>query len=287
MEHMACGLKEIKFDSGGAESMTFSGYGAVFGNVDHNGDVIVNGAFSDALAVARRTGNWPALLSQHGGWGMTAGDLVPVGIITDLAEDGRGLKMEAKLADTPRGLEYYRLMKMKPRPAINGLSIGYIAKEWTPRSKPDEPRRTLKKVDLIEISLVTFPANPKALVRQVKAIDKDLETAIDWLGKAIDLHEGHMDGSVPTSEESQQEMMDMMKNAYAALTSRKKSGGMKSCTEREFERYLMQDAGMTRSEARIIISRGFKALTATQDAGSVDDETAEALLRLECIIKPK
>lgn len=171
MERIACGMIELKF-TGGESAMTFSGYGAVFGNTDAYGDVIVPGAFADTLSAARKSGLWPAMLSQHGGWGMTADDLTPVGVWTDLAEDGKGLRVEGKLADTPRGQELYKLMKMEPRPAINGLSIGYIAKEWTARSKPDEPRRTLKKIDLIEISPVTFPANGKARVQAVKAIEE-------------------------------------------------------------------------------------------------------------------
>lgn len=172
MERAAVGLIEVKFDDTAKDVRTFSGYGSVFGNVDAYGDVIVPGAFADTLANARKSGLWPAMLSQHGGWGMSAEDLTPVGIWTDLAEDGKGLKVHGQLADTPRGRELHELMKMSPRPAINGLSIGYIAKEWTARSKPDEPRRTLKKIDLIEISPVTFPANLKARVQAVKAIDE-------------------------------------------------------------------------------------------------------------------
>ena len=150
------------------------------------------------------------MLSQHGGWGVTADDLTPVGVFTELAEDGTGLKFEAELADTTRATDLYKLMKMKPRPAINGMSIGYIPKEWDPRTKPEDPRRRLKRVDVVEISLVTFPANPRARVNNVK------------------------------------------------------SGGF---TEREFERLLMQDAGLSRTEARVVINQGFKALNATQDAG--------------------
>jgi hypothetical protein len=68
---------------------------------------------------------------------------------------------------------------MTPRPAINGLSIGYIAKDWSMRSRPDEPRRTLKSVDLMEVSLVTMPANPKARVQSVKALNpREIEDAL-------------------------------------------------------------------------------------------------------------
>lgn len=45
-------------------------------------------------------------------------------------------------------------------------------------------------------------------------------------------------------------------------------GSVKSLfTEREFERMLTRDAGLTRSEASIVINRGVKALLATRDAG--------------------
>lgn len=213
MDRLTCGLVELKFaEGGGAEvARKFSGHGAVFKNVDAFGDVIEPGAFAAWLAdVKAGKQDWPAMLSQHGGWGLTAEDLTPVGMYSELSEDGEGLAIEGQLADTPRGNELYTLMKMKPRPAINGLSIGYIPKEWEERTKPSEPRRRLKRLDVIEISPVTFPANRRARVTGVK------------------------------------------------------SGGF---TERDFERLLMQDAGLSRSEARVVINSGFKSLLAMQDAG--------------------
>lgn len=170
MERLSCGLVEIKF---APEGMSFDGYGAVFGNVDSYGDVIEAGSFASYLSdVQAGKQNWPAMLLQHGGYGMTAEDMTPIGVWTSLAEDGKGLKVSGKLADTPRGREIYALMKMEPRPAIDGLSIGYIAKDWEPRSKPEDPRRRLKRIDLVEISPVTFPANGKARVSSVKSIEE-------------------------------------------------------------------------------------------------------------------
>lgn len=170
IQRLNCTLNEIKLAPTDAGTMEFSGYGAVFGNVDAYGDVIEPGAFSKFLAdVKSGDQQWPAMLLQHGGWGMSADDMTPVGVWTDLAEDGTGLKVSGRLADTPRGSEIYKLMKMEPRPAINGLSIGYIAKEWEQRTKPEDPRRRLKRIDLIEISPVTFPANGKARVDSIKS----------------------------------------------------------------------------------------------------------------------
>jgi HK97 family phage prohead protease len=221
MDRLACGLIEIKFSGSDANTRKFSGHGAVFKNVDSYGDVIEPGAFASWLAdVKAGKQEWPAMLSQHGGWGMSAEDMTPVGVWTDVGEDGTGLKVEGQLAETPRGGELYTLMKMEPRPAINGMSIGYIPKEWEPRSKPEDPKRRLKKVDVVEISLVTFPANRRARVTNVKG------------------------------------------------------GGL---TERDFERLLTQDAGLSRSEARVVINHGFKSLLTMQDAGADESKELEEL----------
>lgn len=164
---------ECKFDAG-SEAMTFAGYGARFNNIDSYGDVIAPGAFTKTLKEARSSGNWPAMLLQHGSF-LGGDDNMPVGVWTEMREDEKGLWVEGRLADTQRGRDAYALLKMSPRPAINGMSIGFRATEWTMRSKPEEPRRTLKAVDLMEVSLVTFPANGKARVESVKSAD-DIKT---------------------------------------------------------------------------------------------------------------
>lgn len=225
-QHLNCGLIELKFapSEDGAETMSFEGYGAVFGNVDAYGDVIEPGAFASYLAdVKNGKQNWPAMLLQHGGWGMSAEDLTPIGVWTELAEDGKGLKVAGKLADTPRGREIHQLMKMSPRPAIDGLSIGYIPKEWEQRSKPEDPRRRLKRIDLVEISPVTFPANGKARVDAVKSI-RTAEQALRDVGfsqseaKAI-LAEGFKSIPHREDEEDLTELADIIRRSTAIFTS--------------------------------------------------------------------
>lgn len=223
------GLREVKFVEGDDpdSKMTFQGYGAVFGNIDSYGDVIDKGAFKKSLKDAKSSGSWPAMLMQHGGWAMSADDLTPIGVWTEMVEDDHGLLITGKLADTVRGREAYGLLKMTPRPALNGLSIGYYARKFTVGSKADEPRRTLHEVDLVEVSLVTFPANPKARVGSVKSTDglgvRDAERALREAGfsaneaKAI-LAKGF--GAI-----GQREVVDHLKladataRAVAALTS--------------------------------------------------------------------
>jgi uncharacterized protein len=191
LDRNAFGLCEVKFaeDDDPETRMTFSGYGAMFGNVDSYGDVIEAGAFKKTLRDAQKSGQWPAMLMQHGGWAMSADDLTPVGVWTAMEEDDKGLKVTGKLAATVRGNEAYALLKMSPRPAINGLSIGYYARKFTVGTKADEPRRTLHEVDLVEVSLVTFPANPKARIGSVKSGDglgvRDAEKALREAGFSI------------------------------------------------------------------------------------------------------
>lgn len=184
VQHIVCNLFEVKAVSAEDGLMRFSGYGSIFGNVDSYGDVIKKGAFKETLKEAKKTGVYPAMLSQHGGWGLTADDMTPIGIWDELEEDDVGLKLSGIFADTQRGKEMYTLMKMKPRSAIDGLSIGYIPKKWTSGVKADEPRRTLEVVHLMEISPVTFPANGKARVTDVKSglSVRDLEQALRDVG---------------------------------------------------------------------------------------------------------
>ena len=43
-----------------------------------------------------------------------------------------------------------------------------MAREWESSRTPDPPRRRLTRLDLVEISPVTFPANARARVDHVK-----------------------------------------------------------------------------------------------------------------------
>jgi len=188
LQHVLCRFNDIKLAPPETSTMSFEGYGAVFGNIDAYGDVIEPGAFAAYLSDAQNEKQaWPSMLLQHGGWGMTAEDMMPAGVWTDLGEDGKGLKSAGTLADIEKSRDAYTLMKMKPRPAIDGLSIGYYAREWAERSKPEEPRRTLKRIDLVEISLVTFPANGKARVSGVKSIGETEREIESWLQRDVGL----------------------------------------------------------------------------------------------------
>jgi HK97 family phage prohead protease len=179
MQFLTCQF-EVKADSNDNE-MIIRGYGSVFGNVDSYGDTVAKGAFRKTILDAK-TGakSWPAMLLQHGD--DTVDGRMPVGVWTGMDEDDRGLKLTGKLANTERGRDAYNLLKMTPRPALDGLSIGYRAKEFDLHkagSGPNGARRTLKSVDLVEVSLVTFPADSRARITGVKSYSEPEPEPVD------------------------------------------------------------------------------------------------------------
>jgi hypothetical protein len=130
--------------------MRFAGYAAVFGHADRGGDVVKAGAFTRSLK--RGAGQVP-LLWQH-----DAGR--PVGRIEYLQEDKRGLRVIARLSDGKAGREAAALLK---EGAVRGLSFGYRVREAS-----GEAPRELKDLDLVEVSLVTLPMQPRARVHAVE-----------------------------------------------------------------------------------------------------------------------
>ncbi len=140
---------EVKADG---EPGVFEGYGAIFGNLDRDGDIVAKGAFSASLQ-----GRLPALLWQHNA-------KEPIGKFDEVREDEKGLYVRGRLSLQGRGREAYELLKMG---ALDGLSIGFVTKEASKNALTGA--RTIKRAELMEISLVTFPANEMARVANVKS----------------------------------------------------------------------------------------------------------------------
>lgn len=181
-------ITEWSFKSDG-DVGRFSGYGSVFDVEDSYGDVIIPGAFKASLKAWQSKKRLPPMLLQHGG-GFLGGatDLVPIGRWEAMAEDSRGLAVEGRLIalDTERGKQVYAAMK---EGVLDGLSIGFRTKAFTLGTKPGEPDRTLKEIDLVELSVVTMPANDAARVDDVKSLDlteRDVERILRDAGCSRD-----------------------------------------------------------------------------------------------------
>jgi HK97 family phage prohead protease len=138
---------------------TFEGYASIFGNVDSYGEVVEPGAFTASLVDSRRKGNSVKMLWQHD-------PSQPIGVWSDLAEDSKGLYVKGRLLKdaVPQASAAYALLK---EGALDGLSIGYRVVEAAPH--PDKTGiLSLKKLNLKEASIVTFAANDRAKVTDVK-----------------------------------------------------------------------------------------------------------------------
>ena len=130
--------------------MRFAGYAALFDRTDRGGDVVRPGAFARSLGRAAAA---VPLLWQHD-------RRRPIGRIEYLKEDRRGLRVIARLSDGPLGRAAAERLRAG---ALAGLSFGFRV-----RSRSEARPRELTDVDLIEVSLVRVPMQPKARVHAIE-----------------------------------------------------------------------------------------------------------------------
>lgn len=149
---VALELKVTDTDSAGE----FEGYGSVFGQVDHGMDIVMKGAFMGSLRT--RPFNRVKLLYQHDPSQL-------LGKFNEIREDDRGLFVVGKLNKAvAKAQEVHALMLDG---ALDSMSIGYRTKR--DEIDRDAGTRKLIEVDLMEISIVTFPMNEGAMINAVKA----------------------------------------------------------------------------------------------------------------------
>ena len=139
----------------GAEVGVFEGLASTFGNRDRVGDVIAPGAFRASLARPERI----KMLWQHD-------SRAPIGIWEQLAETAHGLAVKGRLVlEVQRAREALALLRAG---AVDALSIGFSVPKNGATLEHDKSQRRITAVDLWEISVVTFPANPHARISRVK-----------------------------------------------------------------------------------------------------------------------
>lgn len=147
----------------------FEGYGAIFGNKDLTNDIIEKGAFIETL----KKDGMPALLLQHDSEQV-------IGKFTEAYEDERGLYMKGEInLDVQKAREAHSLLKQG---ALKGMSIGYLTQDYV--YDQTTGIRRLKKLKLLEVSIVTFPANEKAKITGVKFLPKTIREFENWLREA-------------------------------------------------------------------------------------------------------
>lgn len=153
MQFLNCSLavKHVQPD----ETGSFEGYASVFNAVDQQHERVSPGAFQTSLSNWKKDHRLPKMLWQHD-------PQTPIGFWESMVEDDYGLFVRGKiLLDIQQGREAYTLLKSG---VVDGLSIGFLAK----KTHLDGAVRVLDEVDLYEVSLVTFMANPHAKVTSFK-----------------------------------------------------------------------------------------------------------------------
>lgn len=192
----------------------FTGYGAVYGNVDEGGEVIAPGAFADSLTALATKGRKVPMLWQHR-------SAEPIGIYNTVREDVGGLHVDGQIVlETQRGREAHALMRAQ---ALTGLSVGFVTRDDSYDKVAGV--RTIKRADLWEVSPVTFPMNDLARIQSVKGLD-----GIGDLG--------------------------------------------------DFERYLREVSGVTKSEAKALTNRIFQIARREVAKADGTEQTGEVVAEL-------
>lgn len=139
---------------------TFEGYLSTYNNADRVGDIILPGAFDEALS----SNTIKVLLFNH------SPDEV-IGKVT-LSSDSKGLKAFGELnKEISKASEIYSLLKQG---ALTSMSIGMRILDYS----PIDPENLwgaweIIKADILEASIVAIPANTQATIDSVKSLGKD------------------------------------------------------------------------------------------------------------------
>lgn len=142
-------VKELSYNG---ESRTISGYAAVFNNRDKAGDILLKGCFAKSIqdrGPESQANDKIIMLWQHD-------QHEPIGKISVLIEDEKGLYFEAVIDDVERGNQ---AIKQLESGTLNQFSIGY-SYVWE-KCEYDQERDAfiVKEVVLYEISVVSIGCN--------------------------------------------------------------------------------------------------------------------------------
>lgn len=154
LEHKARPLDLKSFEDG-----VISGYASIFGEVDTGGDMVMPGAYGASLDALRAKKQRVKMLWQHD-------PCEPIGVWDEVAEDDKGLFVKGRLLpDLRRGAEVATMLK---EGVLDGLSIGY---DTVAAGRGPKGERQLQKLNVWEVSVVTFPMQQSARIDGVKAVE--------------------------------------------------------------------------------------------------------------------
>jgi HK97 family phage prohead protease len=161
----------IRLEIKAADTKTgeIEGMGSIFGEEDSYGDVIEKGAFEETLASGRSV----KMLWQHDTRRV-------IGVWDKLEETEEGLYAKGRISnEISDGKDALAAARMG---AVDGLSIGFNIPPGGARFDEETEIRMISKIDLWELSLVTFPAAANARISGIKSMGFDEIDALDEKG---------------------------------------------------------------------------------------------------------
>jgi HK97 family phage prohead protease len=157
-------VTNLKFDDG--VEGRFTGYASVWGRVDSYGDTVVKGAFERTMEDRKRM---PLMLYQHDSSQV-------IGKWLNFEEDDYGFRAEGELTRDHSIADDVRASMRHG--AIDGLSIGFRMFD-DGSEKNEDGGRILKDIDLVEVSVVSMPAETEARIFEVREEIEMIESIRD------------------------------------------------------------------------------------------------------------
>lgn len=100
----------------------------------------------------------------------------PIGAVTQCRETPKGLVIDAKISNTTAGRDAYELVKDG---AISQFSIGFRERDYIDDETENGLMRTQTAIDLMEVSLVPFPAYEATEITEIRAKNKGVNNMKD------------------------------------------------------------------------------------------------------------
>ncbi len=140
------------------------GYASVFNGIDSYNDTIESTAFDSVI----KSGQQPLMFYGHKSWE------IPIGTWLSMEVDSVGLKVRGQLnLEIRQAKDVYSALKFG---SLNGLSIGFVISDDDIEIDENEVRHIKSMQELLEISIVNFPADNNARISDVKSEDIDVIT---------------------------------------------------------------------------------------------------------------
>ena len=181
---------EVKANAG-----SITGYASTWTREpDSYGDVVARGAFLESIEQIKVSGKVLPLLFNHDGNNLN----YYIGTVTELAEDDHGLRFTASFDDTPEG---QRARQLASDGRLAKFSFAYdVLDQGEVELEDGRTANELRKLNIYEVSLVLYPANPDTSVVSVKAGRRNRKTDEDIIRQIITLANQLLDDELEINE---------------------------------------------------------------------------------------